>query len=145
MRDDGSPLRAQKSQFESAARTRWYKYEQKRQRSVMADGPQLLADDHTIMVPSEWYQKEAAEFWKAHGFHWVKGLSRWERDTWRPTREGKIYTTNAWLTATRRQFFDFWPALKRTCVECGVLFAPASGYDTHCPDHTQNEKEQNDD
>ena len=33
------------------------------QSRYMAAGPRLDDDDHTLIVPSEWYNKQAKEFW----------------------------------------------------------------------------------
>jgi hypothetical protein len=118
-----------------------------RQRGIMTIGPCLLADQSTIVVPSEWYNEEAAEFWKSYGFQWMAGLSRWQRDTSRPA-SGKIYTVEAWMEATRRKFFEFWPALKKTCTQCNKMFAPASPrsvYETMCPDCRKLNREENND
>ncbi len=75
----------------------------------MRAGPRL--DGHTLIVPSEWYNESAAAFWREYGFHWREWPAcTWERDT-RIAQGGKIYTTKAWLSATRRKFFEFWPEL----------------------------------
>lgn len=137
-----------KARFEGNGRARWRAYEMERQRRIMAIGPRLLADQSTIVVPSEWYHKEAAEFWHVYGFQWLAGLSRWQRDTSQPA-SGKIYTTEAWMEATRRKFYEFWPVLKKTCTQCGEMFAPTSPrsiYEVLCSDCKKlNQEENNDD
>ena len=77
----------------------------------MLHGPHLLADGHTLSVPSEWYHEEASTFWKQHGFRWNKPTKTWQRDTRRPLA-GKTFTAEAWLESTRREFFQFWPMLE---------------------------------
>ena len=104
---------------------------QKEQR-VMATGPHLAADGHTLIIPSEWYNKAAATFWRQHGFHWNDDNSTWERDTRLPLI-GKIYTAAAWLESTRRQFYQFWPKLLHRCKRCGEQFARINcSYQTSC-------------
>ena len=139
--------RAMKARLEGNGRARWRQYEMERQTRIMALGPTLLADQQTIVVPSEWYSEEAAEFWKTYGFQWIAGLSRWQRDTSRPA-SGKIYTVEAWIEATRRKFYEFWPALKKTCTRCNRMFAPTSPrsvYEVLCPDCKKLNKEENND
>lgn len=133
--------RAAKARFEGQGRARWRKYEAERQTREMAAGPRLLADGHTLIVPSEWYNEEAAAFWKEYGFQWLGGLSRWQRDTRKPA-SGKVYTAEAWLTATRRKFYEFWPTLLKECTICGQVFAPESTYQIYCE---KCREEQNDD
>ncbi len=94
---------------------------QKEQR-VMATGPRLDVDGHTLIIPSEWYNKGAASFWRQHGFTFDKGAATWKRDTRLPLI-GKYYTATAWLESTRRQFYQFWPRLLHRCERCGEQFA----------------------
>ena len=94
---------------------------QKEQR-VMAAGPRLDTDGHTLIVPSEWYNKVAATFWRQHGFQFDKDAATWKRDT-RLFLIGKHYTVEAWLESTRRQFYQFWPKLLHGCERCGKQFA----------------------
>ena len=80
-----------------------------RETQRMQRGPRL--EGHTLIVPSEWYNEQAKEFWKAHGFHWREWpCCTWERDT-RTSQGGKIYTAKVWLKATRAKFYQFWPGL----------------------------------
>lgn len=115
--------------------------EQQRQLREMTAGPRLLADGQTLIVPSEWYNEQAADFWRQHGFKWIPGLKRWERDTGRPLH-GKCYSTAAWLESTRREFFGFWPSLLKYCLRCGQEFKPRSVYDTTCTDPLCQDRDQ---
>jgi len=81
------------------------------QSEKMAAGPLLDDDGHTLVVPSEWYNEDAVRFWKSKGFEWRPKTATWERDTRKPL-DGETYTPQAWLTATRRQFYQFWPACR---------------------------------
>lgn len=103
---------------------------QKEQR-VMAEGPHLDVDGHTLIVPSEWYNQAAAMFWRQHGFHY--NGSTWQRDTRLPLT-GKCYTAEVWLASTRRQFYQFWPKLLHRCKRCGNQFALTDRYQTLCND-----------
>ena len=98
----------------------------------MTAGPHLDDDGHTLVVPSEWYSRDAALFWKSHGFEWRPKTATWQRDTRKPLR-GKRYTPQAWLTAARRRFYRFWPRLLKRCPRCGRNFPPTSPYQIHCP------------
>ena len=110
-----------------------YTEKQQQQQHIMITGPHLDHDGHTLIIPSEWYNETAATFWSQHGFHWNKGSSTWERDTQLPLRTtGKRYTTEAWLTSTRRQFYQFWPTLLYECRHCGTRFARTNEYQVHC-------------
>ena len=80
------------------------------QTEKMATGPFLDDDDYTLVVPSEWYNEAAVRFWKSKGFEWRPKTATWVRDTRKPL-DGETYTPKAWLTATRRQFYRFWPGL----------------------------------
>ena len=105
----------------------------KRQKETMTTGPHL--EDHTLIVPSQWYNKPAAEFWRQHGFHWNKASATWERDTRLPLRkDGKRYTADAWLEGTRREFYRFFrTSLAKTCYYCGRKFIPSSAHQLPCP------------
>lgn len=99
----------------------------------MITGPYLL-DSHTVIVPSNWYNKTAAQCWKANGFVWNGGCNVWKRDTRRPARDGQRYSASAWLNWCRRKYYDeFWPELKKVCAICRRHFVPASAYDIMCP------------
>ncbi len=102
-------LRAQKNHEQGRARARARAARLKREEDTMRAGPHL--DGHTLIVPSCWYQVEAAAFWKAHGFRFDRDNRRWTRDTRRP-HEGKRYSAQAWLESTRREFYKFWPKLE---------------------------------
>jgi len=78
------------------------------QTEKMAAGPVLDDDGHTLVIPSEWYNGDAARFWKSKGFEWRPHTAAWVRDTRKPL-DGQTYTPQAWLTAARRQFYRFWP------------------------------------
>ena len=109
-------------------------HERQRQTREMTAGPRLLADEHTLIVPSEWYNEQAADFWRQHGFQWLAGLKRWQRDT-RRELHGKRYSTEAWLESTRREYYhNFWPSLLKYCARCGQEFEPRTVYDTMCTD-----------
>ena len=100
----------------------------------MQAGPRLALDGYTLIVPSEWYNEEAAKFWKFHGFRWNPSGPAWERDTGR-LFNGKKFTADAWLESTRRQFAKFWPSLRgmKACRGCKEEFEPASNYEILCP------------
>ena len=97
-----------------------------RETERMKLGPRI--EGHTLIVPSEWHNEQAASFWRAHGFHWREWPAcTWERDT-RIPQGGKIHTAKAWLQATRAKFFEFWPQLKARpetdCRGCEEMFEP---------------------
>jgi hypothetical protein len=98
----------------------------------MATGPRLDANGYTLFVPSAWYNKAAAAFWRQHGFEFDKAAAAWKRDTRLPLRDGKCYTTEAWLESTRRQFYQFWPKLLHKCERCGKQFALTDRYQSLC-------------
>ena len=91
----------------SHAVSRAWEENRQREQCVMATGPHLNADGHTLIVPSEWYNKAAAAFWRQHGFRFDEDTATWKRDTQLPLCTGKRYTTEAWLESTRRQFYQF--------------------------------------
>lgn len=132
-----------------------------RETERMKPGPRL--EGHTLVVPSEWYNEQAVDFWKAHGFHWREWPAcTWTRDIRRPA-SGKHYTADAWLTATRAKFYQFWPDLAPggddqnpvparspappvttgpRCQACGRVFSPINQHQVLCPNcenrHTGN-------
>ncbi len=118
---------------------------QKEQR-VMATGPRLDADGHTLVIPSEWYNEVAATFWRQHGFHYDGITSTWKRDTrLRLRTTGKIYTAAAWLESTRRQFYQFWPKLLHRCERCSTWFARINcSYQAVCDNCTRQRQEAHD-
>lgn len=109
--------------------------------AAMAAGPHLLEDNLTLVIPSAWYNKDAALFWRQHGFSHCRAGAMWTRDTEKPFG-GKTYTAEAWLESTRREFYQFWPTLLKYCATCGQEFAPSSSYQLLCSDcekhHTGN-------
>jgi len=126
---------AEKASERSAGRTAYYRQLYADQLEKMRPGPRL--DGHLIIVPSEWYQPEAATFWKSQGFYWTSG--QWQRDVRRRASNGAIYTPAAWLTAARNKFFQFWPGLMKTCSACGAKFTPASQYELQCSECRKGE------
>ena len=128
----GLSPRAQKTAREAAAR----QLHVAAQRRRMLEGPYLAPDQHTLIVPSDWYCQEAHHFWKRHGFHWNAGDNTWERDTHRPLH-GHTYPTHVWLERTRAKFYEFWPNLMKTCTTCGAQFAATNAYQTQCPECQQ--------
>lgn len=105
-----------------------------KQTETMTTGPHLAEDGHTLIVPSEWYNEQATKFWKLHGFRWNPSAATWERDTSLPLRkDAKRYTASAWLESTRREFYRFWPTLKKTCYYCRRKFIPRSIHQFTCP------------
>lgn len=105
-----------------------------RQTETMTAGPHLAEDDHTLIIPSQWYNEQATTFWKLHGFRWNPGAATWERDTTLPLRkDGKRYTASAWLESTRREFYRFWPTLAKRCYYCDHKFIPCSVHQLACP------------
>lgn len=103
-----------------------------KQQHAMVTGPHLNADGYTLIVPSQWYNAAAAVLWSQFGFHWNNDGATWERDTRLPL-SGKRYTTDTWLTSTRKQFYQFWPTLLKECQHCGNRFARTNEYQVHCP------------
>jgi hypothetical protein len=86
------------------------------QTEKMAAGPILDDDGYTLVVPSQWYNEDARRFWLSKKFEWRPKTSTWERDTRKPL-DGETYSPQAWLTATRRQFYRLWPdLLNRRCT-----------------------------
>lgn len=122
----------------------WRENRQKEQR-VMATGPRLDADGHTLIVPSEWYDKAAVTFWSQHGFYYDGETSTWERDTRLPLHTtGKRYTAEVWLESTRKQFYQFWPTLIRRCRQCSNRFVLTNRYQSLCNDCTRQRQEAHD-
>ena len=85
------------------------------QTAKMVAGPILDDDGFTLIVPSEWYNEDARRFWLSRKFEWRPKTATWERDTRKPL-DGVTYTPQAWLKATRRQFYQFWPSLLNRCT-----------------------------
>jgi len=124
-----SDLHAEKAAGEAAGRAAYYRALYADQLTKMRPGPRL--DGHLIIVPSEWYQPEAAAFWKSQGFYWTS--NQWQRDVRKRASNGAIYTPAAWLQAARNKFYEFWPALLKECSACGEKFAPGNQYELRCP------------
>lgn len=76
----------------------------------MKEGPYLDEDGCTVVIPGgpEYYNRDAARFWRQQGFVWDGDAYVWTRDTQIPLR-GATYTADGWLAATRRRFYEFWP------------------------------------
>lgn len=111
---DTSGWSAQAHQNHKAASSARADYEAKIEAETerMKLGPHLLDDGHTLVIPSDWYHREAAIFWKQYDFHWNRQEKVWMRDTsaW---LQKKHYSAEAWLESTRREFFKFWPMLDK--------------------------------
>lgn len=115
---------------------------QKEQRE-MTTGPHLDADGHTLIIPSTWYNKAAATFWRQYGFQFDKEAATWERDTRLPLA-GKRYSTEVWVESTRRRFYEFWPALIHRCRQCSNRFVLTNQYQSLCNDCTRQRQEAHD-
>lgn len=77
----------------------------------MERGPCFADDGLTLIIPSDWYNKEAARFWKSVGFHYQgDDGTYWTRDTRQP-HHGKVFTPAAWLESARRKYAEFWSVL----------------------------------
>ena len=134
-------LRAQKNARQGQVRVE----RQAEEWRTMATGPHLANDGHTLIVPSCWFQLEAASFWRNHGFTFDRSRLLWWRDT-RQSYKGKRYTAAAWLESTRREFYKFWPKLLKWCTICGQEFTPTSRYQLECAEcaERQNQKGETD-
>ena len=101
------------------------------QTAKMVAGPILDDDGFTLIVPSEWYNEDARRFWLSKKFEWRPQTATWERDTRKPL-DGVTYSPQAWLRATRRQFYKLWPDLlkpgspspRRGRMRNGMYIAP---------------------
>jgi hypothetical protein len=115
-----------------------YKYQHRNahRRARMERGPHLHDDGHTLVIPSDYHNENARLFWRQHGFAWCPAdQPTWQRDT-RQAQGSKVYTAQAWLSATRTKFFEFYPSLMITCP-CGQQFPPNDGQTLceECQDH----------
>jgi hypothetical protein len=121
--------RAQKAANEGAANDHVHRGRHER----MQAGPFLAEDDCTLIVPSDWYNVQAAVFWASHGFQYKSGRKEWHRDTQKPYN-AKTYTAEAWLESTRREFYGYWPELlgDQTCPKCGNDYHTINEYQTMC-------------
>jgi hypothetical protein len=78
-------------------------------RRRMQKGPYIV-DDGILVIPSEWYNEEAKDFWKSIGCRWNEENRSWDRDTVRP-HKGRTYSPEAWLKSVRGKFYESWPEL----------------------------------
>lgn len=126
----------------------------------MEAGPAIEGD--LLTIPSDWYNEQAKDFWKSHGFRWNRETRTWTRGV-RCRANGKQYSPTAWLKATRAKFFQFWPGLAPNgdtaptprspaqaipvttgprCQSCDQPFSPINQHQVLCPDceerHTGN-------
>lgn len=127
----------QRTHSKSAQQT--YTEHAEKQQHTMVTGPYLFPDGHTLIVPSEWYNEDAAALWSQFGFHWNNGSSTWERDTRLPL-SGKRYTTEVWVKSTREKFFEFWPTLLKECRHCGDRFQRTNEYQIYCTTCTRDRR-----
>lgn len=74
----------------------------------MEQGPFIAKDGYTLIIPSEWYNPDAAQFWRDHGFTFERDTKSWIRDT-RRSFNRKTFSASAWLAAATKKFFEFWP------------------------------------
>lgn len=95
-----------------ADRCAFFDWQRQHDRETMERGPRLLGDGHTLAVPSNWYSKEAGDFWRSKGFRFDREHTRWVRDVRAPL-QGRNYSPTAWLEAVRRRFAEFYPNLDR--------------------------------
>ena len=105
-------LNYQRRQRRYADRCALYNWQRQHDKAAMARGPEILADGHTLAVPSNHYSKEAGDFWRSKGFRFDREHTRWTRDAQRPLG-GKTYSPAAWLDAAQRRFAEFYPNLDR--------------------------------
>ena len=85
-----------------------YEVDHTYKRSKMCRGPHILDDGVTLIVPSEYYNINAKNFWKSRGFRWCGSELVWLRDLGKPLF-GQVYSSQQWLSSTRRRYFEFWP------------------------------------
>jgi len=116
-----------------------YRRNIREQTERMTKGPHLSNDGHTLVIPSEWYREDAAEFWRSVGFRWDRETRTWQRDT-RAELNGRRHCAATWLERTRHKFYwEFWPELLGYCRECHCRFTPDDRADQlHCPKHDQD-------
>lgn len=86
-----------------------YRYDPDAAAFHMECGPHFDDDGTTLVIPSSWYSKDAAKFWKSVGFRY-QGDQCWTRDTRHP-HLGKHYSPSAWLESARRKYAEFWSVL----------------------------------
>lgn len=101
---------AQKAKREAAGRRRFLRAEAKRKLARMERGPRL--EGPWLVIPSDWYSKDAVAFWKALGARYHTGdpeHSIWILDTRRARWQGKRYGRWAWLRSARRKFYELYP------------------------------------
>jgi len=100
------------------------------EKAIMAAGPQLHGD--TLVIPSVWYNPDAAALWSAQGFRYSPALRGWLRDLRKPAGDGKMYEPEAWLKAAQRRFYELYPEAATHCQGCGQQFIPVSAWQTLC-------------
>lgn len=108
----------------------------------MQIGPHIVGST-TIVIPSDWYNKDAAAFWKSIGATWCPAHPHgqsWILDTIRATYRGRTFTADQWLSSIRRKFKSYWPRLTdiptRFCVTCGQEYEPWHPEQQFCTDCT---------
>ncbi|MEA3376015.1 MAG: hypothetical protein U9R72_07440 [Chloroflexota bacterium] len=131
---------AQKAVDASHSRWRLHHARRERQKARMQPGP--YQRQSTIVIPSEWYNQDAADFWKSIGAVWCPGHpdgQAWVLNWTLHTYNGRFWTAEQWLKAIRRKYYSFWPSLKeptRRCVSCGRVFKPWHPRQEFCSDCT---------
>ncbi len=107
----------------------------------MQAGPQIVGS--TIVIPSEWYHKRAADFWRHIGATWCPGHPHgqaWVLNHEHTTYNRRTWSADQWLAAIRRKFAVFWPDLNtipsRFCPTCGQEFTPWHPRQQFCHDCT---------
>ena len=69
-------------------------------------GPFLRGD--TLIIPSEYFSKKAATFWRNQGFSYDGELRQWSRSTRLPLN-GRSWAAEKWLQAARQRYDQFYP------------------------------------
>lgn len=106
----------------------------------MLVGPHIKGS--TIVIPSEWYHQEAANFWRSIGAVWCPGHpdgQAWVIHHETATYAGRTWPADKWLSAIERKYREFWPELQRRnyCISCGQEFTPWHPKQRWCHDCTQ--------
>jgi len=123
----------------SIACARAYRARAERQLARMVKGPHVQGS--TIIIPSEWYDKNAANFWRSIGAVWCPGHpdgQAWILHHDRTKYAGRTWTAEQWLESITRKYREYWPELERRnyCVSCGQEFVPWHPKQRWCPDCT---------
>lgn len=106
----------QKAADEAATQRRWMQVKARAAKTAMELGPRL--EGPWLVIPSNWYDPNAASFWKALGARYHTGDPEdriWILDTRRARYDGKRYTRWAWLRSVRRRYFELFPELEGGC------------------------------